>query len=404
MPPVLPSFSHDYDCGKILYGRGCVAQLSEELERLGHRRALVVTGSNVGANPGVMDPVIDGLGEKLVKIFDETSPNKYIETAYDGADAVKEHDIDVLVAVGSGSSVDTAKVISALVAERRDVEDLRAEAEAHGKISVPDKPIVPIVAVPTTLSGADLSFAGGVKFVDGPQPPGEGHAGSVVVDQRLMPEAIFYDPNIVDTTPTRILATSVMNGFDKGIEMLYSPNADPITDATASHGLNILRSSLLDFGDEPTAETIDETVTGAILVQYGVSMPNTKKLSIIHSFGHAFSRHTPAQQGAVHGVVAPHVLRYVFDKVQGRRDMMAEALGVEETADPEIAAEGVVEAVAEVRDALGLPSRLRDLPEVTEAELPAYADVVMADRLMNHVPEGLNPTREEIIGVLESAW
>jgi alcohol dehydrogenase len=403
MPDVLPSFSHDYDCGKILYGRGCVAQLNEELSRLGYQRALVVCGTNVGANQDVMEPVVDGLGNTLVEIFDETSPDKYIETAYNGVEMAKEHGVDVLVAVGSGSSVDTAKVISALLADRRDVAELRAEAEANSRISVPDEPILPIVAVPTTLSGADLSFAGGVKFVKGPVPPGEGHAGSVVVDPRLMPEAVFYDPDVVETTPTHILGSSLMNGFDKGIEMLYSPNADPITDATASHGLEILGSSLHEFADGPPPEAVEGAITGTILVQYGVSDRNVKKLSIIHSFGHAFSRHTPAQQGSVHGIIAPHVLDYVFDEVPGRRDMIAASLGVD-TDSPERAAAGVVEEVASIRDSLGLPSQLRELRGVNRGELPVYADVIMSDRLMEYVPEGLDPTRESILGVLESAW
>jgi alcohol dehydrogenase len=83
---------------------------------------------------------------------------------------------------------------------------------------------------------------------------------------------------------------------------------------------------------------------------------------------------------------------------------MAEALGVDTDRTPERVAADVVAEVASIRDSLGLHSQLRDLPGVSRDELPTYADVILADRLMAYVPEGLDPTRESVLDVLESAW
>ncbi|MFC7195879.1 iron-containing alcohol dehydrogenase [Halosimplex aquaticum] len=99
-----------------------------------------------------------------------------------------------------------------------------------------------------------------------------------------------------------------------------------------------------------------DAVAGVVLAQYGISTPGTYRASIIHAFGHGFSHDYDAHQGTIHGILAPHVLRYVFDEVHGRRDLLAEAFGVDDAAvgDDETA-ERVVDAVAAVSDDLELP-------------------------------------------------
>lgn len=99
--------------------------------------------------------------------------------------------------------------------------------------------------------------------------------------------------------------------------------------------------------------------------------------------------------------LAAHDLDYLFDRVDGRRDMLAEALGVADADDP---ARAVVAAVVDVRDELGLPARLRDVPGPDREKLPSVAEDVLADRLLANVPAGLDPTVEDIEAVLDAAW
>uniref|UniRef100_UPI0037444045 iron-containing alcohol dehydrogenase n=1 Tax=Halobellus ruber TaxID=2761102 RepID=UPI0037444045 len=100
-------------------------------------------------------------------------------------------------------------------------------------------------------------------------------------------------------------------------------------------------------------DLLADVLAGIVCVQYGLAGAEGYRASIIHAFGHGFDVH----QGTIHGVVAPHVLRCVFDRVEGRRDPLASALGVADAgADP---ADAVTDAVAGVRDDLGLPRRLR---------------------------------------------
>lgn len=124
-------------------------------------------------------------------------------------------------------------------------------------------------------------------------------------------------------------------------------------------------------------------------------------LSIIHAFGHGLTRTYEVQQGAAHGIVAPYVLRYLFENVDGRRELLTEAFGV--GGRPDTAA-AIVESVEQVRDALGLPTQLRAVDGPNPAEFPEVAETIHTDPVMATVPRGLNPTTEEIKAVLENAY
>jgi len=150
-------FRFEYDTPILRYGVGWVKDLGDELDRNGYERALAVCGTNVGDNPEVMDSVSEGLGDRLVGVFDETTPEKRLETAYRGVEKAERCDGDVLVTVGGGSSFDTAKMISVLSGDDREPDEVGDELTRSGLITVPSSGLLPVVAVPTTPAGADLS-------------------------------------------------------------------------------------------------------------------------------------------------------------------------------------------------------------------------------------------------------
>lgn len=395
------SFRFEYDLAVLRYGVGDVARLDEELARHGLDRALVVCGSTVGTTPEAIDPVREGLGDRLAGGFAETTPAKRLGTAFDGLEEFEAADADAIVSFGGGSSLDVAKVVSVLAADERDPEAVGRELSETGTISVPAGRLPPIVVIPTTLAGADLSMGAGVTASPASGLVEEEMSGGVS-DPRLMPTAVVYDPALVATTPEQILAGSAMNGFDKGVETLYAATATPVTDATAVRGLKLLSDGLRRLGREGAdEETLQPVVRGIMLVQYGISRPGEGTLSLIHAFGHGLTRTYGVQQGDAHAVVAPHALRYLFEHVDGRRDLLADALGVGDAPD---AADAVVEQVVAVRDALDLPTRLRDVDGPSPEEFPGVAAAVRDDSFVQNAPPGLDPTVDGIESVLREAW
>jgi alcohol dehydrogenase class IV len=337
-------------------------------------------------------------------VFDGTTPAKTLGAALAAAREVRDTGAEAIVAVGSGSSLDTAKVASAL-GSYADPAAAAEHALDSGSVPVADdgRP-TPVIAVPTTLAGADLSVIGGVGLsLDRDADPSEIPSGGVS-DRRLMPTALCYDPELFETTPRSVLTASAMNGFDKAVECLYSPHATPITDGTASRALSLMQSGFAALPEtDPDPATFDDAVAGVIAAQYGISTPGAYRASIIHAFGHGFSNDYDAHQGTVHGVLAPHVLRYVFSEVDGRRELLAEALGVAEPSmDDDELAEAVVGAVAGVSDDLGLPSELREIEGLTQADLPDVAAIIHDDGLFAEAP--VQPSVAEIEEVLEAAW
>jgi len=399
-------FTFDYRPGELRCGRGCVADLGDALADRGLDSALVVTGHNVGANREVMDPVEAGLGDRLAGVFDETTPQKYLATGLAAAHRVREEGIDAMVAVGSGSSLDVAKVASAL-GSHDDLDEAARQALDAGSVPVADGASpTPVVAVPTTLAGADLSVVGGVGLtLDPGDTPDEAVPGGGVSDARLMPAALFYDLALFETTPKRVLCASAMNGFDKAVECLYSPHATPVTDGTATRALSLLQSGFETLPEaEMDEDSLYESVAGVVLAQYGVSTPDAYRLSVIHAFGHGFSDYG-IHQGTAHGILAPHVLEYLFEEVYGRRDLLAEGLGgYDDEATDEELAERVVDAVAGVSDDLGLPSQLREIDGLERADFPGIAEVIVDDSMLEDAPEGIDPDVDEVERVLEAAW
>lgn len=399
---VTESFRFDYDPGTIVYGRDCVAGLERELARLESERALVITGTIVGRVSTVIDPVRDGIGTRLAGVFAETTPDKRLTTALDGADQLRKKEADAVVSLGGGSSLDIATVASVLAGDNRPRDTIRAEFRETGTISITSKPL-PILVVPTTLAGADLSITAGITDRMGMDTETLTRGG--IFDRRLMPAALFYDPTLIETTPHQVLCASAMNGFDKGIESLYARNATPITDATASRGLSLLKRGLPEIGvGRRNEETLHDAIVGTMLVQYGASRATETTLSLIHAFGHGIARGYAIQQGGAHAIIAPHALRFLFEHTDGRRDMLADALGVESNEDPDATAEAVIEAVVEVRDALRLPRRLQSIDDLSKEDLPTIASEVATDGFISNTPPELETTEEELERVLQKAW
>lgn len=399
MLPVTGPFEVTYSSSDIVYGRGSIRQLGRDLGNRDLERALVVSGSNVGANEDLMNPLKRSLEDQLIAVFDETTPEKQIETAYDGIQLLRELDIDVIVAVGGGSSLDTARLMNVLDVDGRTLEDLRQEIESTGTVSPASVagPLRSLVVVPTTFAGADLSGGGSLEIFDrDDSPDGDVHRIGVAQRELAWPDLLYYDVDLFETTPMGALAGSAMNGFNKGIETIYSGTPSAFSDAAAIHGLRHLSAGLPDL---PDADAFERAVSGIMLVQY------EREISVVHAFGHGFTYHYPVQQGVVHGILVPHVLESVFERVDARRDLIAEGLGIETSGrSSDAIGTAIVEEVAAVRDSLGLPSRLHELDPVEQADFRKISEFIATDGPMDATPDGYDPDPSTIENTLHAAW
>lgn len=396
------SFTLAYDPPTIRAGRGSVNEVGVDLAKYDIDRVLVVCGRNVGNNNDVMEPVNRALGNRHAGTFAQTTPAKLVQTAYDGLARVREVNADAIVAVGSGSSLDIAKAISHLKARDDPIEAIVEEIETDGiVVSSPESVnLLPTIAIPTTLAGADISTVCGIKTTRAKGEPTD-HPHRVsgrIADDRLMPTALYYDPDLIETTPRQVLYGSVMNGFDKGIETIYSRSTNPISNGCAMRGLGILADSLPALAKSDESNSLERVIRGIVAVQYA------RRTNVIHAFCHGVSYYYDVHQGIVHGILAPHVLRYVFDRVDGCRELIADALGVQGNDYDDSQATAIIGRVKRVRDALGLPDRLRSIEGIERGHLSSISATIEADDNHRRNPLGLEPSANEIESVLRNAW
>lgn len=398
-------YDFEYIPTRVLFGRGCVSQLNDVLADIDKSRVLVVTGSNVGANQAVMGPIKTGLDERLITVFDETTPEKRLSTVFDGVKLIRSNNIDIIIGVGGGSSLNVARAMCSIAPIDRPQSELRAEAHETSEVPSPgpEVPPLPNISIPTTMPGADIS-AGGSISVGPPEVPQTDDGGrrvdANITDTRTMPEANFYDPDLFATTPIGVLASSAMNGFDKGIETIYSREASPVSTAHSIRALQHYQRGLpklVNAGSDGNA--YDHAVVATQLVQYG------RKTNIIHTFGNGVSFHYDVIQGAVHGIVAPHVLRYVFNHADARREQIAAGLSIDTTglSDDEIA-DHIIEQVRHVSNALELPSQLRTIDQFERDAFDRVAEEILDNYKHGRNPPEINPTHEDIVSILNDAW
>lgn len=395
---------HWYGPTHFHIGAGCVDGLKSSVKQAGMSSVLLVTSQSIAADADLIQPVLDGLGDIPVTVFKEVSIKKQLDTVQSASNIIEESAIDGIVSIGGGSTADAASAISVVAATDADPKSLFAAVDSDGQIQVSgiSPTTLPVIAVPTTLSGAEVTCAAGMNIGDAER--GSRRVRSApIISSEIWPEAVFYDPQLAAKTPDRILGPSAMNGLDHGIEMLYSRNRTPFTDATAAQGVRILNGSipvLLD--DNRDLETITQAMTGIALATTGLIDPiSGAKYSLIHAFGHQLSQRYDIQQGQAHGVIAPAVLDYVFSTVEYNQDMLSWALGSKKRNDQHTY---IVERVTALRNALRLPTHLHSLDGLSRNDFPVLSEAIQNDIGIRFGPVGLAPSTDEIEDILAAAW
>lgn len=384
---------HQYPPTDLHCGRGTIEQLRTFVADNDIRNAVVVSGSTTASTDPVIEPVRDALGDSLAGVYDGVEshvPTENIDTAVEFATG---HDADLLISLGGGSAHDTAKAISIMSAEGGDPHDYKVVREG-GELVAPKLPApkTPIVAVPTTLSAAELNGAAAVTDHD----TGE---KMIITDEKAIPVAVVYDPEIAVHTPTSIIAATGINAIDHTVEMTYSRHHTPFTDATALRGLRMLRESLPETIENPDdIGAHEDALLGSALSGFGMEKGVCLNHAICHILGGKFG----IPHGDANSIIIPHGMRFNLSKTVKRQALIADALGVGHKADTDHEkAEQAIEEIERLRDELDTPSRLRETT-VTKDDFDTIAAEAIQDLPITNNPKDV--TEADIVGILEAAW
>ncbi|MDE3229510.1 MAG: iron-containing alcohol dehydrogenase, partial [Chloroflexota bacterium] len=292
-----------------------------------------------------------------------------------------ERRIDAIIALGGGSAIGLAKATS---------HALEQPAETADTADPLAPPGVPIIAIPTTYAGSEMTAVYGVTRTE------EGTARKVAVrEPRITPRLVIYDPLLTLSMPPSVTAGTGINAVAHCVEALYSPARNPLATAAALGGLRMLARALptcVVDGADVAAHC--EALAGAWLA--GTALAHVT-MCLHHGICHVLGGSAGLAHGDANGVMLPHVMRFNLEAVAPLLAPAAVALG---GAEPDAAE--AVRLVAELTKRLGLPQRLRDLG-VAEERLPELARIAFENRTVRNNPKPITSVAQ-IEELLRTAW
>jgi len=375
--------------GKVRFGDGCTATIGEEAVKIGVKRALIVTDPGV-YRTGAIEPV----KEKLIKagvavdVFPEAEPEPSYTKLNATAEAYRQNDYHLVVGIGGGSSIDTAKALSALFTHGGIGQD-------YGGVDKIPGPCLPVFACPTT-AGTGSEVTNIAVFDDPERGIKEG-----IVSPYIFARIAFVDPTLTYGCPAKVTAASGMDALIHAIEGYTSNKANTFSDALALEAMPLITSSLRravkNGSDKEARNRMSE---GALLA--GMAFANSG-CAAVHALAFALGSQFHVPHGMANAVLLPYVTECNLTSNLERYATVARMLGVDTaglTTD-EAARAGLAAAKSLAQD-VGIPVQLRDLGVPQEALEDLARATMNVTRLLGNNPKEL--TLEDVRGIWKNSW
>ena len=362
------------------HGAGAIAEIANEAKTRAFKKAFVCSDPDLikfGVTKKVTD-VLDNAG-LAYEIYSNIKPNPTIENVQTGVAAFKKSGADYLIAIGGGSSMDTAKAIGINIANP-EFEDVRSlEGVAPTK-----KPSIPIIAVPTTAgTAAEVTINYVITDV-------EKKRKFVCVDTHDIPVIAVVDPDMMSSMPKGLTASTGMDALTHAIEGYITKGAWEMTDMFHLKAIELISKNL-----RGACENTKEGREGMALGQYiaGMGFSNVG-LGIVHSMAHALGAVYDTPHGVANAILLPTVMEYNAPCTGTKYKDIAIAMGVEgvENMSQEEYRKAAVDAVKKLSADVGIPADLKAI--VKKEDVDFLAQSAMDDACRPGNPK--DPTFEDI--------
>lgn len=347
------------------HGAGAITAVADEAKSRGFKKALVCSDPDLikfGVTKKVLD-VLDGAG-LAYEIFSDIKPNPTIENVQAGVEAFKAAGADYIVAIGGGSSMDTAKAVGIIITnpEFADVRSLEGVADTKNKC-------VPIIAVPTTAgTAAEVTINYVITDV-------EKNRKMVCVDPHDIPIVAVVDPDMMSTMPKGLTAATGMDALTHAIEGYITAGAWELSDMFHLKAIEIIARSL-----RGAVDNTPEGREGMALGQYvaGMGFSNVG-LGIVHSMAHPLGALYDTPHGIANAIILPTVMEYNAEATGDKYKYIAQAMGVKGTENMSVEEyrKAAIDAVKQLSKDVGIPADLKDI--VKKEDIPFLAQSAFDD-------------------------
>lgn len=343
-------FDHESLAQRVRFASGGAQDsLVAELDLLGSSRVMVIAAES---ERELADEITQGL--PVVHVHDEVVMHVPVAVAERARASAAEHEADVLISVGGGSTTGLAKAVALTTG-------------------------IPIVAVPTTYAGSEATNVWGMT---------ESSRKTTGVDPRVLPRAVVYDASLMISLPTDLSVASGLNAMAHCVDSLWAPRADPINAALATEGIRALNLGLPDVVADPTGlDGRERTLYGAYLSAVAFASAGS---GLHHKICHVLGGMFDLPHAQTHAVVLPHVLSFNAPSSPEAAERIASAFGSDDA----------VSGLVSLRAKLDAPAALRDYGMLEDGIDAAARAVVEAAPASNPNPV----TLENITTLLHAAW
>ncbi|MBR3879601.1 MAG: lactaldehyde reductase [Clostridia bacterium] len=343
------------------HGKGAILEIANEVKARGFKKCLVCSDPDL-IKFGVTKKVTDVLDNASIayEIFSEIKPNPTVENVQAGVAAYKASGSDCLIAIGGGSSIDTAKAVGIIInnPEFADVVSLEGVAPTKNKC-------VPIIAVPTT-AGTAAEVTINYVITDA-----KANRKLVCVDVHDIPVVAVVDPDMMSTMPKGLTAATGMDALTHAIEGYITKGAWELSDMFHIKAIEIIAKSLRGAVDN-TPEGREMMALGQYVAGMGFSNVG---LGIVHSMAHPLGALYDTPHGVANAIILPTVMEYNAPETGEKYRDIAKAMGVEGTCCMTIeeARKAAVDAVKQLSVDVGIPADLKEIVKKEDLDFLAQS-------------------------------
>lgn len=372
---------------KIIFGENCIRDIGLEVDSLDCSKALIVTDKGI-VEAGLTERIEKFLGTRHVGTYDECTQDSSFHLVNEGAAFAHEKGADILISIGGGSVIDTAKGMAMVMKEGGELAD-------YSGMQVLSRPQTPHIVVPTTAgTGSEVTWAAVIKNA-------ELNMKELFCSYYIIPNKAFLDPTMTAGLPPHLTASTGMDAFTHSVEAIHAMQCQPITDAMALHSIRLSVEYLprcVENGEDLVARGQQQLAATMAGIAFG-----NAQVGLVHAMAHSIGALFKVPHGLANGILLPHVMLFNLEECADRYALIAGTMGLDTRGMSDIdAGKAAAEAVWELTKKIGLPQRIRDTG-VPEEGLAEAAELCLSDGAIVYNPRMVMDA-EEVLEVYRQAW
>ena len=366
---------HFFVKSNLEFGIGSAAVLPELIRKYDLKKVMVIYDGGVKA-AGIAEKVLAEVKKADVPyvIFDDVIPNPTNEVVETAASLAKQEQVDGFVAVGGGSSIDTAKAVNVLMTNPGTIGE-------YGGMNMVKNPCLPLIAIPTT-AGTSSEITNVSALIDTQKV-----VKYVVIDDKITPSDVIADPEFTRTAPAGVTAATGMDAITHAVESYISNMATPLAKYNSLKGLQILYQNV----EKVVADGNDmEARTQMLMASFKAGFAFTHAcVGNVHAIAHTLGGLYNTPHGLANAVILPIVLEDYGDAIYEKLAHMAELTGVKDSGSTEEKAKAFIAEIRAMNRRMEIPTgfdfiREEDIPQMITWALaecnPFYPVPVIYDR------------------------